>query len=52
MKYTIAMQVLTKFQLKITMIGEAIAKNVILDQIWRIFGPNMLQIVPKITKFE
>ena len=33
MKYTMVIQVLTKFQLKITMIGEAIAKKVILDQI-------------------
>ena len=30
------------------MIGEAIAKKVILDQIWPIFGP----IVPKIPEFE
>ena len=45
-------QVLTEFQLKIIMIGEAIAKNVILDQIWPIFGPSLVQIVPKIPKFE
>ena len=39
MKYTMAIQVLTEFQLKIYMIGEAIAKKVILDKIWPIFGP-------------
>ena len=52
MKYTMVIQVLTKFQLKITMIGEAIAKNVILNQIWPIFGPSLVQIVPKIPEFE
>ena len=34
------------------LIGEAIAKKVILDQIWPIFGPSLVQIVPKIPKFE
>ena len=43
---------LTKFKLKITMIGEDIAKNVILDQIWSIFGSSLVQIVPKIPKFK
>ena len=50
--YTIEIQVLTEFQLKITMIVEAIAKNVIFYQIWPIFGPSLVQIVPKIPKFE
>ena len=40
-------QVLTKFQLKISLIGEAIAKMVILP----IFRP-LAQIVSKIAKFE
>ena len=52
MMYTMVVQVLTEFQLKITMVGEVIAKKVILDQIWPIFGPSLVQIVPKITKFE
>ena len=52
MMYTMAMQVLTEFQLKMTMICEAIAKNGILDQIWPIFGPSLVQIMPKIPKFE
>ena len=34
------------------MIDEAIAKKIILDQIWPIFGPSLVQIVPKIPKFE
>ena len=38
-------QVLTEFQLKITLIGEAIAKNVILPQIWTIFGTSLAQIL-------
>ena len=45
MKYTMVIQVLTEFQLKIT-------KKVILDKIWPIFGPSLVQIVPKIPKFE
>ena len=45
------MQVLTEFQLNITMIGEAIAKKVILDQIWPIFGPSLVQIVSRISQF-
>ena len=45
-------QVMTEFQLQITVICEAIAKKVILDQIWPIFGPSLVQIVPKIPKFE
>ena len=47
-----ATQVLTKFQLNMTMIGEAIAKKVILNQIWPIFGPSFVQIVPKISEFD
>ena len=43
MTYTIVIQVLTEFQLKIATIGEAMAKKVILDQIWPIFGPNCAQ---------
>ena len=45
-------QVLAEFQLKITIISEAIAKKVILDQMWPIFGLSFVQIVPKIPKFE
>ena len=52
MKYTIVIQVLTELQLKITMIGEAITKKVILNQIWPIFGPSLVQIVAKIPEFE
>ena len=47
-----AIQVMTEFQLKITIIGEGIAKKVILDQILPIFGPSLDQIVPEIPKFE
>ena len=52
MKYTMIIQVLTEFKLIITMIGESIAKNIILDQIWPIFLPSLVKIVPKIPKFE
>ena len=52
MMYTMIIQVLTDFQLKIIIIGEAIAKVVILDQIWPIFGLFLVQIVSKISKFE
>ena len=38
-------QVLTEFKLKITLIGEAIAKKVILTQILPIFGPSLAQIL-------
>ena len=38
-------QVLTEFQLKITLIGEAFTKNVILPQIMTIFRPSVAQIV-------
>ena len=44
--------ILTEFHLKMTMIGDDIAKKVILDQIWPIFGPSLVQIVSKIAKFE
>ena len=33
----VVIQVLTEFKLKITMIGEAIVKKVILEQMWPIF---------------
>ena len=52
MKYTTVIQVLTKFQLKITLIGESIGKNVILPQIWPIYGHSMAQILSKIAQFE
>ena len=45
-------QVLAELQLKITIIGEGIAKKVILPQIWPRFRPSLLQIVSKIAKFE
>ena len=45
-------QVLAEFQLKITLIGEAIDNNVILPQIWTIFRHSLAQIVSKIAKFE
>ena len=35
-----------------TMIGDDIAKKVILNQIWPIFGHSLVQIVPKIPEFE
>ena len=44
--------ILTQFQLKMTLIGEAIAKNVILSPIWTIFRPSLAQIMSKIAKFE
>ena len=50
--YTMAIQVLAEFQLKITKIGDDIAKNQILPQTWVIFGPSFAQIVFKISKFE
>ena len=49
--HTIEIEVLTEFQLKTTMIGDDIAKKVILPQIWPIFGPSLAQIVSKIAKF-
>ena len=45
-------QVLIEFQLKITLIGEAFTKKVILPQIMTIFTPSLDQIVYKIAKFE
>ena len=45
-------QVLAKFKLKITLIGEAVTKKVILPQILPIFRPSLAQIVLKIAKFE
>ena len=50
--YTKEIQVLTEFPLKITLIGEAIAKKVILYPIWTIFGPSLAQILSKIANFE
>ena len=44
-------QKLTEFPLKMTIIDEAIAKNVIFNQIWPIFGPSLSQILSKIVKF-
>ena len=46
------MQVLTEFQIKITLIGEAIAEKVILQQIWTISRPCLAKILYKIAKFE
>ena len=45
-------QLLTEFQLKITLTGEAIAKKVILPQIWPIYVPFLAQICSKIAQFE
>ena len=45
-------QVLTEFPLKMTKIDEAVAKKVILHQIWTIFGHYLAKILPKIVKFE
>ena len=45
-------QVLTEFQLDMTLIGEAIAKKAILQQIWPIFGHSLAKILSKIAKFE
>ena len=50
--YTMAIQVLAAFQLKITRIGDDIAKKQILPQTWVISGPSFAQIVFKISKFE
>ena len=44
-------QLLTEFQLKIILIGEAIAKKVILPKIWPIFRPSLAQMLSKIAKF-
>ena len=40
-----------RVSVKITRICEAIAKKVILPQIWPIFRPSLAQIVSKIAKF-
>ena len=45
-------QVLTDFQLEIIIIGEAISKIVIFDQICPIFWQFLVQIVSKISQFE
>ena len=45
-------QVLNKFQLKIAIIGEAVAKKVIFTRIWPIFRPSLAQVVSQIAKFE
>ena len=52
MMYTMVIQVLTNFQLEIIIIGEAIAKMVILERILPIFAPFLVQIVSKTVKFE
>ena len=44
--------ILTEFHIKMTMIGEAVAKKVILPQIWPIFRTSVAQIVSTIAKFE
>ena len=50
--YTMAIQVLAEFKLKITKICNDIAKKQTLPQIWVIFGPSFAKIVLKISKFE
>ena len=44
--------ILTEFHLKMAMIGDDIAKEVILHNILLIFRPSLAQIVSKIDKFE
>ena len=44
--------ILTQFNFKMTMIGDNIAKKVILPQISPMYGPSLAQIVSKIAKFE
>ena len=44
--------ILTELHLKMTMIGDDIAKKAIFPQIWDIFGPSFAKIVSKIAKFE
>ena len=41
-------QVLTEFQLEMTLIGEAIVEKVFLPKIW----PSLAQMLSKISKFE
>ena len=48
--YTMAIQILAAFQLKITKIGDDIAKKQIFPQTLVIFGPYFAQIVFKISK--
>ena len=45
-------QVLAKFHLKITIIYEARFTNLILPQIWSIFGFSLAQLLSRIHKFE
>ena len=45
-------QVLTEFELKLSLICEAIAKKVILPKNLPIFRPSLAQILSKITNFE
>ena len=45
-------KILTQFQLKMILIGESIAKSVILLPIWTIFRPSLAQIMSKIAKFD
>ena len=46
--YTMEIQVLAEFKLKITNIGDDIPKKQILPKIWAIFGPSFAKIVSKI----
>ena len=50
--YTMEIQVMTEFQLKIMTEFEAIAKKIILPNIRPIFGPSLAKITSKIAKFE
>ena len=42
--YTMEIQVLAEFQLKITNIGDDIPKKQILPKIWAIFGPSFAKL--------
>ena len=45
-------QVLAEIDLKMTIIGEAIVKNLIFPTMSPIFGPSFAKILSKIAKFE
>ena len=51
MMYTMVIEVLTGFQLKITIIGVDISKKIILPQIKPMFGPSLAQILSKLSKY-
>ena len=51
MMYTMLIEVLTEFQLKITMIGGDIGKKVFLPQIKPMFGASLAQILSKLSKY-